>query len=510
MHERRVKNEAASSAQPCPDSSNSGWTEHGRIITDDGERASMNIIQITPGAGGMFCGGCFRDNAMVAALRKLGHNAAMVPLYLPMTLDEEDHSQGTPIFFGGINVYLQQKSGFFGKLPQWLHRALDSPRLLKWAAGSAANTRPSQLGELTLSMLQGEQGRQQRELDELVVWLKDHFKPDVICLSNALLLGLARRLKKELGAPVVCLLAGEDSFLDSLPEPFRKRSWQTAAERAQEADRFVAASHYYGAAMGERLNLKPDQIRVVYGGVNLDGYQPAHALPNPPVLGYFARMCKEKGLSTLVEAFIHLKQRNRVKDLRLRVGGGLSPVDEATLVRGLKERLHTHGLSGQVDFCPNLNRVQKQEFFRSLSVLSVPALYGEAFGLYLIEAWASGVPVVQPRHAAFPELVELSQAGVLCDPGDVAALADSLEQLLLDPGLMRALGQAGRAAALEKFSIEGMAKDMARVFQEAVHGTSDSSAASPRTAAADGAGASRSRDPAPASNQRSSGNSPFS
>ena len=151
----------------------------------------MNILQITPGAGGMYCGGCFRDNALVAGWRELGHEAVMLPLYLPMTLDEEDQSVGTPLFFGGINVYLQQKSALFSKIPQWLHRVLDSPALLKRAAGSAAKTRASDVGELMLSMLKGDQGQQKRELDELTDWLKQQLRPDVICLSNALLMGLA-------------------------------------------------------------------------------------------------------------------------------------------------------------------------------------------------------------------------------------------------------------------------------------------------------------------------------
>src|SRR5574342_182875 len=102
----------------------------------------MNIVQITPGAGGMYCGNCFRDNALVAELRRLGHSTLMVPLYLPLTLDEDDKSAGTPIFFGGINVYLDQKSGLFRRAPAWLHRCLASPTLLKWASNRAAKTRP--------------------------------------------------------------------------------------------------------------------------------------------------------------------------------------------------------------------------------------------------------------------------------------------------------------------------------------------------------------------------------
>src|SRR6185295_6876350 len=195
----------------------------------------MTIVQITPGAGGMYCGNCFRDNALVAALRQLGHQVLMVPLYLPMTLDEEDQSRGTPIFFSGINVYLEQKSPLFRHAPGWLHHLLESPGLLRWAAGKAAKTRPDELGDLTISMLRGEEGNQSRELDELIGWLKQHPHPDVICLSNALLAGLARKLKQQLRSRIVCMLQGEDYFLDSMPAATRDLAWRTLAERARDA-----------------------------------------------------------------------------------------------------------------------------------------------------------------------------------------------------------------------------------------------------------------------------------
>lgn len=424
----------------------------------------MKIVQITPGAGGMYCGGCFRDNALVGAWRKLGHDPLMLPLYLPMTLDEVDQSRGTPIFFGGINVYLQQKAQFFGKLPRWAHQLLASPKLLNLAAGSAAKTRAEEVGELTLSMLQGEEGRQKRELDELISWLRDQFRPDLICLSNVLLVGLARRLKQELRVPIVCLLAGEDWFLDSLPEPHRGASWQVARERARDVDVYVTGSRYYADLMRERLRLPPERVKVVYNGINLEGYTPAEVPPDPPVVGFLARMCREKGLPTLIDAFIHLKKRDRVKNVKLRVGGGLSPVDESTLVNGLRDQLRANGLMGSVEFCPNLTRAQKVEFYRSLTVLSVPALFGESFGLYIAEGWAAGVPAVQPRHGAFPELIESTQAGVLCEPGDPVALAEAIEGLLLDPERLHRTRRAAREAAVRHFNIERMAAELTDVF----------------------------------------------
>jgi glycosyltransferase involved in cell wall biosynthesis len=414
----------------------------------------------------MYCGGCFRDNALVAALRRAGHEALMVPLYLPLTLDEADQSAGTPIFFGGINVYLEQQSSLFARMPRWLHRVLSSPRVLRWAAGRAARTRAADVGDLTLSMLRGEEGRQARELDDLVAWLKRGRPPDVVCLSNALLAGLARQLQRELRVPVVCFLSGEDTFLDGLPESVREEAWDTLAGRARGVDVFVAPSRYYADLMSRRLGLRPAQVRVVPNGIRLEGFTPAPSSPQPPVLGYFARLCPEKGLDTLVEAYLLLRRRPAGRDLRLHVGGGCGPADEP-FVRGLQRRLAEAGVAESVRFLPNVDRTGKFEFFRGLTVFSVPALYGEAFGLYLLEAWASGVPVVQPRHAAFPELIEATGGGLVCAPGDPVALADALERVIADPARARELGARGLAAVERDYSVEGMASRLVAVCQEA-------------------------------------------
>ena len=428
----------------------------------------MNIIQITPGAGAMYCGGCFRDNALVAALRKLGHSTLMMPLYLPLTLDEADQSEGTPIFFGGINVYLEQKSKWFRDAPNWLHRLFASPFLLKQAAGFAGKTRPQDLGALTLSMIQGEEGNQARELDQLIDWLKANQKPDVISLSNALLIGMARRLKKELGVPIVCSLQGEDSFLDSLPISHRELVWKTLSERAADVDLFIAPSKYFGELMSKRLGIPADRIRVIYNGINLEGYEEVQGSKfevqslNAPTLGYFARMCPEKGLDILVDAFIALKKRNEFKNLKLKIGGGCGPSDEPFVAK-MRDRLSANNLSGDVEFFPNLTRAAKQDFFKSLTLFSVPAPYGEAFGLYIIEALASGIPVVQPRQASFPELIEATGGGLLCEPNS-ASLAETIAQLLSNPAQLRSLGEAGRKVVQENFSVEKMARQTVAVF----------------------------------------------
>ena len=273
-------------------------------------------LELTPGAGGMFCGGCLRDNALVAALRQTGHHALMVPLYLPLTLDEPDQSTGTPVFYSGINVFLEQKSSLFRKLPAWMLKPFASRLALRWASGRAATTRASEAGELTLSMLRGEAGHQARELDALIAWLKTQPKPDVICLSNALLAGMARQLKSELKAPVTCLLTGEDTFLDALPEGLRNEAWRTLSERCRDVDLFLPPSRYFGDLMQRRLALRSEQVRVVPSGIPLAGFEVRKNPPQPPVLGYFARMCREKGLDTQVEAYLLLKRRDSARELR--------------------------------------------------------------------------------------------------------------------------------------------------------------------------------------------------
>jgi len=420
----------------------------------------------------MFCGGCLRDNALVTALRELGHDAVMVPLYLPLTLDEADQSAHTPIFFGGVNVYLEQQSAWYRRAPAWLHRLLGSRAVLAWVGRRLAGTRAADLGDLTLSMLRGEEGNQLRELEQLLAWLKTQPRPDVVSLSNALLLGLARGLRRELSVPVVCSLQGEDYFLDGLPPTHRAACWETLAQRAAEVEGFIAPSRYFADHMRERLRLVPERVHVVHNGINLAGYPvpdreldnaPAGAAAGPPVIGYFARMCAEKGLDLLVQAFIEMRRRHPQLPARLRVGGSCGPADEP-FVSGLRQRLAAENLLADVEFCPNLDRAAKLDFLRSLSVFSVPAPYGEAFGLYLVEAWAAGVPVVQPRVAAFPELVEQTGGGMLYDPGQPHALATALAQLLQSPAQARQLGRQGQRAVFDRFHSRAMAQSTLAIF----------------------------------------------
>jgi glycosyltransferase involved in cell wall biosynthesis len=124
------------------------------------------------------------------------------------------------------------------------------------------------------------------------------------------------------------------------------------------------------------------------------------------------------------------------------------------------------GLKGRYEFHTNLNFNEKVRFFRDITVFSVPCTYGEAFGLYVVEAIASGVPVVQPRHGAFPELIELTKGGILRDPDDVHSLAESLNILLSDDVYRQRITDEGMTNVRNDFTAAMMAERVESLFQE--------------------------------------------
>ncbi len=426
----------------------------------------MKIIQICPGSGDNFyCENCLRDAALVKALRKLGHDVLMVPLYLPLQADKLEPVSNAPIFFGGVNVYLQQKLSLFRKTPRWIDRWLDSRRLLEWAGRKTGMTSARDLGETTISMLQGEQGRQVKELDRFVDWLAtEREKPDIVCLSNVLLVGMTRRIKERLSVPVVSLLQDEDGFLDGLSCPYAERAWAVVRKRSQDLDAFLAVSKYYGETMRQRLNVESDRMQVVHMGIDPGVYRPDENRAATPTIGFLSRMCADRGLEKLVDAFILLKKNERLKFAKLRISGGKNASDEPFLSR-LRDKLSVAGILRDVEFLDAFEPDAKLQFLRSLSVLSVPEVRPVALGLYVLEALAMGVPVVEPAIGCFPETLAMTGGGVLYEPNTAERLAEVLASLLQDSASARKLGAEGRAGVLKAFDIAQTANELVSVCE---------------------------------------------
>ena len=406
----------------------------------------MRLAYLAAGAGGMYCGSCIHDNTLSAALQRQGLDVALIPLYTPLRTDEDSVSLER-VFYGGINVFLEQKSSLFRHLPRGLTRVLDRPDLLRWVTSRwSSATDARDLGALTVSVLQGEDGHQRKELDDLVTWLGREFRPDLVQLPNSMFLGMTRQLQRDLGVPVLCEVAGEEIFLDQLIEPFRSQARRILSERARDVDGFVAPCHFYADAMADYLQVSRDHFHVVPLGLQLQGHdgspQPARA-EGPIRIGFLARICPQKGLHIAAEALEILAERLGHEAIRLEVAGWLGDSDRAYL-DGIHQRLQSRGLGELFNVIGEVDRRAKIDFLRGLHVLTVPAPYHEPKGLYVLEALANGVPVVQPRHGAFPEMLEETGGGILVDAAEALPVADAIQALIEDEENRLRLGREGQ------------------------------------------------------------------
>ncbi|MCE2792096.1 MAG: glycosyltransferase family 4 protein [Blastopirellula sp.] len=424
------------------------------------------IAYLTAGAGGMFCGSCLHDNALAKALGQLGWDVSLIPLYTPIRTDEQDQSVDQ-VFFGGINVYLQQKIPLFRHLPRFLDRFLDNPRLIRRVTSKAIEVDASKLGDLTLSVLQGSDGNQRKEVKRLIEWLGDSARPNLIVVTNMLVAGFAREWRRTHSAPVLVTLQGDDLFLSGRPRQWREKCLAEIRRIDPVVAGYLVHSRAYADLMSEFLGLPRDKMQVTPLGIDTADFQ--HLPPRPAPdgvfrVGYFARLAKEKGLHQLVDAFLALRQLPGTDCVRLELAGWKSPEAEA-FVESQFERLRQAGLGSAFTYHGVLDRRAKLDFLQRVDLLSVPTEQAEPKGLFVLEALAAGTPVVQPAIGAFPEMLESSGGGILVPPANPQALAAAWWELLHAPDKLRELGARGREYVLTQRSGAQMAASTADVLE---------------------------------------------
>lgn len=427
----------------------------------------MRLLYLTAGAAEMYCGSCLRDNALATALKARGHDVLLAPVYTPTTTDEKNVSEGH-VLFGGVSVYLEQNVALFRHTPAFLDRLWDSNAVLRLASKKQIKVDPTTLGAMTVSMLKGTEGNQRKEIQKMLRWLKDLPKFDAISLPFALLIGLARPLRDAFNVPIVCTLQGEDLFLDQLPEPWRAQSMDLIKRSIGDVDVFIAVSEYYVSVMSKYLSIPKDRIRVVPLGINMDGHASKPVRTTPPfTVGFFGRIAPEKGLHVLAEAYRRLRARQGVPTTRLLAAGYM--LDEhRDYFAGVQRDLRGWGLAGEFTYAGAPDRAGKIALLQSMDVFSMPATYAEPKGFTLIEAMANGVPIVQPDHGAFTEIVRNTGGGLLVPPGDVDALTDALFTLLTDREKASVLGRGGAEAVRQLYTAERMAERAEHVYAEAI------------------------------------------
>ena len=423
----------------------------------------MQIIHIVPGSGGSFyCGNCLRDSKYIRGLKDAGIDVIKVPMYLPLFADEHDLDD-VPIFYGAISLYLKHTFPFLKRAPAWLDKILNSGPALKFAALMAGSTNPKGLEDMTISMLLGEMGDQKKELDHLVDWIAEHCEADVIHLSNALLIGLAKRFKEKLDVIVVCTLQDENTWVDAMDENFKIKTWETMKERAHDVDAFFAVSNFFAKEMQPILDLPNEKLITHHIMIDAKDYTYINSSERPLHIGYLSRMCESNGLGLLVDAFILLKKDAKWKDVKLILTGG-STGDDNQFNKKIKKKISKAGLQEHVEYHKDFEEEGRLEFLTKISMLSVPVLEGEAFGLYLLEAMASGIPVVQPALGANPEIIEKAGGGIIYQPNKPEEMAAALIDLLDNPEKLSSLSKAGRDGVKNYFNIHNQALETIEIY----------------------------------------------
>ena len=427
----------------------------------------MKAVFLTAGAAGMYCGSCMHDNELARAMGRIGVDCVLQPVYTPIRTDAESIANEN-VFFGGIHIYLLQQMPWLRFAPKPLMRALDWPPLIRWATKRSSSTNAAKLGELSVSMLKGADGRQAAEVDRIVKWLADEMKPDAIVLSNLLIGGALPAIRKALpDTRIAVILQGDDIFLEYLPEPSQGQAISLCRDLVPSVDVFVSHSRYYADKMSKMLAIPNEKLAITRLSIDTSPFNTPSTNANTDRfrLGYMARIAPEKGLHHLVAAFIQLASKDEHQDLELHIAGWLGEANHEYFQK-LQNEISTAGLTSRFVYHGSPELAEKAAFLKSLNVLSVPTDYQEPKGLFVLEALASGVPVIQPDHGAFPELIDSTGGGLLFPAGDVAALCSSIEKLKSSSAERQSLAQKGKEKVEEVHTIEAAATEMRRLLLE--------------------------------------------
>lgn len=236
-------------------------------------------------------------------------------------------------------------------------------------------------------------------------------------------------------------------------------------------ERAIAISEPVGEDLALTHGVPREKIRVVYNGVDMAEIRSLvskrdsrevrreYGIPEGAlVVGIIARLIAEKGHANLIRAVKSLEEV--LPRLALLIAG------EGRERRRLESLIHELGLNGRVRFTGNLKEVSKPLSATDLFVL--PATWREGFGLSVVEAMACGIPVVVTKTWALASLVQDRVNGILVDPESPAEIAAAIRTVAEDPALRQRMGEAGQRTAVERFSIERMARELESVYEEVV------------------------------------------
>jgi glycosyltransferase involved in cell wall biosynthesis len=420
----------------------------------------MKILFIIPGSGDSFyCGNCFRDSLQAAALRQAGHEVVVMPLYLPLT--DRAFNADTPLFFPATTFYVASSLFRNRRIPKWIERILRSKSALKLASSLAGSTSAEGMENMTLSMIYGDDSVFHEQVGSLIDWIENHEQPDIIHFSSSLLTGIAKAIKQRIRIPIVCSLQDEEVWIDSLKVKFSEIAWKGILENIPYIDKFITTSEFYRKTALSKIPQFKD-IEVIYPGVATEQYA-SGSYPEHPVIGFFYHINRINGVEILVDAFVKLKSKNTIPNLKLKIGGGYTSHDKK-FIRLIRKKLAPY--AADVEIKEGYRLEDHTRFYSEISVICVPVTFEEGVGLYLCEAFAAGRPAVEPATGSFEEIV--ADAGVIYSPNNSDSLADALEKLLTDQTLCQTCQQNALHLSKNRYNSYILAEQLVGLYTKAL------------------------------------------
>jgi colanic acid/amylovoran biosynthesis glycosyltransferase len=230
--------------------------------------------------------------------------------------------------------------------------------------------------------------------------------------------------------------------------------------------RFVVSVSDYGADyLRSKFPFAANKIYRVYNGLNLDQFFPANSRSLPTRVISVGRLIPKKGYPELIEACSILRQQGFDFHCQI-VGGGPEHLP-------LRQLIEARGLSNTIELSGPKSQTEIVELLAQSQIFVFPARQDETgdrdnLPTVLIEAMASGLPVVASRLAGIPEIISDQSNGILVAPDDPEALAGAIRSLLVDPQKGQRLGAAGLKVAREKFSLGDTVRELIEIFERHV------------------------------------------
>jgi len=367
---------------------------------------------------------------------------------------------------GGISVYLEQRSILFRKIPSFLTQWLDKPGVVKFFTNrKSIQVEAEHLGNLTLSMLKCENGNQSRSFERAFKWIKDEAIPEIIDFSNLLIASLAPTIKQDLKIPIVVTLQGDDLFINELKDNHKELVIKELKRIAQSIDGFITFSDFYAQKMSNLLDIPIEKFHIVSLGINTEPFSNiCRQGSENRTFGYFGRIAPEKGFHNAVDAFIKIN-KNREPKIKMLSGGWLGESDRSYFEEQTK-KIDQANLSEYFNYSEAPTLEEKKDFFSKIDVFTMPTDQEEPKGIPVLEALASGLPVVQPDKGVFSAMINTTKGGVLYDDRDPSALSQELLKLIDNRGKAEALGRTGRDNVKIHFSDDKMAVDTKSVYEK--------------------------------------------